>query len=389
MIDSEKYNNLNNEIWKPIIEFSGYEVSNFGRVRSIDRFINRRDYKSLITGKLMSIFIDKNGYASVSTSNNKKIIVSKIVAKYFIKNHENKKFIKHKDGDKSNSVNNLEWTNDYCKHLKNESERKLAVDEYFSGKSCEEISLKYNVSRKTIGNWIKEFNREARKNSGWRDFDKIKKVVNEYLNGARTTELAKKYKSTRTIPTWVKEMGFTPILYSEKMGYNKDLKDKIIKLYKEKNLTCLDISKHLNIKEFFVYSVIKTFLRKEGDFNTIKLRGGRGRYYGAKGSIETRFGIIRFDSLYERDRIINNSKDTSINSMSRCKFKIKYNDTLGNEHKYNPDFIIETDKSIIIEEVKRMLMMYNNDLKHKSAINFCTEKGYSFRVITEKEIYEK
>jgi hypothetical protein len=118
--------------------------------------------------------------------------------------------------------------------------------------------------------------------------------------------------------------------------------------------------------------------------------GGRGRYYGSKGSVETRFGVLRYDSFYERDRIIQNSRDCSIKNMERCKFKIKYIDNLSISHIYKPDFFIEnTDNSFVVEEVKPTSMLYsnNNQFKHEFAIKYCMKKDYIFRVITEKEIY--
>uniref|UniRef100_UPI00352A866B NUMOD4 domain-containing protein n=1 Tax=Aerococcus urinaeequi TaxID=51665 RepID=UPI00352A866B len=55
----DKYNR-NNEVWKPIVGFSGYEVSNFGRVKSLDRTITRKDgTKQFCKGVIMKQTPDK------------------------------------------------------------------------------------------------------------------------------------------------------------------------------------------------------------------------------------------------------------------------------------------------------------------------------------------
>lgn len=379
MINVKNNKQFTFESWKPITGFDGYEISNYGMVR------NKK-------GTFLNGYKNSKGYIIVCL-NKKNKMLRNLVVKEFLPNEDNKKYINHKDGDLSNSsVFNLEWTNECYKYKKSELDRKLAVDDYFKGMSCQEISIKYSVNRKTIGNWIRGFNKKARKNSGWRDFDKINSLVKEYVNGSRTKELAKKYNvCTRTVSSWVKEKGVKPILYSEKMGYTNELKQNIINLYNKNNLTCNDISVLLKLKRFFVYSVVKSYFRENGDYSGIKIMGGRGKYYGSKGSIETRFGLIRYDSLYERDRIIQNSRDFNIKSMERCKIKIKYFNLLLEPHIYKPDFLIQKiDNSIIIEEVKptSMLNKYDNSFKHEFAIKYCNENGYKFRVVTEKEIYE-
>ena len=73
---------MQNEIWKVINNYNGYyEVSNFGRVRSITRKIERTDpndidKKRLFTykGKLIPFWITKKGYCrcTLNINGNKK-----------------------------------------------------------------------------------------------------------------------------------------------------------------------------------------------------------------------------------------------------------------------------------------------------------------------------
>ena len=106
------------EIWKTIEGFEEYEVSTFGRVRSIDRTytdsIGRCYHKK---GKILklAIQVDEYGYKQVMAglSHNKKayrLLVHRLVAKTFIPNPNNYPEVNHKDEDSTNNhVDNLEW----------------------------------------------------------------------------------------------------------------------------------------------------------------------------------------------------------------------------------------------------------------------------------------
>lgn len=103
------------EIWKPIVGYEGYyEVSNLGRVRSIDRFVidktGRRQFKK---GTLLNYRQDRQGYCIVSLSISRKYktkCVHTLVADAFIQNPDGLPQVNHKDEDKSNNVvDNLEW----------------------------------------------------------------------------------------------------------------------------------------------------------------------------------------------------------------------------------------------------------------------------------------
>ena len=57
------------EFWKPMAEFNGtYEVSNLGRVRSIERYINTRTYPA----QIMKPFIGNNDCLMVKLRDGKK-----------------------------------------------------------------------------------------------------------------------------------------------------------------------------------------------------------------------------------------------------------------------------------------------------------------------------
>lgn len=106
------------EIWKPVVGYEGlYEVSNLGRVRSVDRYVSfgrwgDNGQTRFRKSHLLSPKIDE-GYYRVALSKDgvKKLFkVHRLVAQAFIPNPDNLPVVNHKDEDKSNNiVTNLEW----------------------------------------------------------------------------------------------------------------------------------------------------------------------------------------------------------------------------------------------------------------------------------------
>lgn len=106
------------EIWKPVPRYKGwYEVSSFGRVRSLPRYFKHRDSKVFYQGgilipnrshKYYYVFLSKNGVR-------KKHYIHSLVLKAFKRcrlEGDKRLCCNHKDGNKlNNHVNNLEWSN--------------------------------------------------------------------------------------------------------------------------------------------------------------------------------------------------------------------------------------------------------------------------------------
>ena len=97
------------EIWKDIEDYEGYQVSNFGRVRSLDRYNSRGWW---IKGCILKPTMDKKGYLTVGLSKNnqrKTFKVHRLVALHFIPNIENKPEIDHINTIKTD---NTVWLNE-------------------------------------------------------------------------------------------------------------------------------------------------------------------------------------------------------------------------------------------------------------------------------------
>jgi len=98
------------EIWKDIDGYNGlYQVSNLGRVKSLDRFSGNK----FVRGQFLKGEISNRGYLRVSLHNNKKVkvyTVHRLVAEAFLPNPLCKPCVDHIDTDKSNNtVMNLRW----------------------------------------------------------------------------------------------------------------------------------------------------------------------------------------------------------------------------------------------------------------------------------------
>jgi hypothetical protein len=106
------------EQWKPVLGYEGlYEVSDQGRVRSVDRWLNCRDgQRQWHRGKLLKQLDNGNGYQGVALSNTckgtkpKRFYVHFLVLDTFVGPRPDKHQAAHGDGDRSNNrLSNLRW----------------------------------------------------------------------------------------------------------------------------------------------------------------------------------------------------------------------------------------------------------------------------------------
>jgi hypothetical protein len=102
------------EEWKAISGYDGiYEISSFGRVKSLSRVVYYGKRSRITKSIIMKPSSHRQGYELVSLSiNNKRktFLVSRLVAFEFISNPRELKEVNHIDGNKENNrVDNLEW----------------------------------------------------------------------------------------------------------------------------------------------------------------------------------------------------------------------------------------------------------------------------------------
>lgn len=141
---------LEQEVWKDCVDYEGsYQVSDLGRVRSLDRILrNGRKCK----GQIIKRQIDRYGYMYVDFVN-KKQKVHQLVAKSFIPNEGNKPTVNHKDEVKTNNrKTNLEWftVNEQNKHSKGIPINIMYDSNVLSFKSLREASDFLNIDRRKL-----------------------------------------------------------------------------------------------------------------------------------------------------------------------------------------------------------------------------------------------
>jgi hypothetical protein len=100
--------------WRPVVGFSGYEVSDTGLVRSIDRTMHKLNKWGTVTphlykGRMIKPWITKDGYFQLELNHGKKMVVHRLVAMAFVPGDFGLT-VNHKNGNKTdNRPDNLEW----------------------------------------------------------------------------------------------------------------------------------------------------------------------------------------------------------------------------------------------------------------------------------------
>lgn len=125
------------EIWKDIKDFEGmYQVSNLGRIRSLDRVIFNKQNKLLRKCKLMTTSLNSSGYPHVRLSKDGKgttFRIHRLVAIHFLENPNNYEIVNHIDSNKTNNkISNLEW----CSELDNRLHARNIFNDTAYGEEC-------------------------------------------------------------------------------------------------------------------------------------------------------------------------------------------------------------------------------------------------------------
>lgn len=128
------------EEWRDVVGYEGlYEVSNLGRVRSVDRQLKYRDSYRTVKGIYIQQLYEPYGHLFVrlcKEGKKKQTYVHRLVAQAFIPNPDNLPCINHKNEiPDDNRVENLEWctvayNNTYGRRIEKEIETKVRNGKY-------------------------------------------------------------------------------------------------------------------------------------------------------------------------------------------------------------------------------------------------------------------
>ena len=158
------------ELWLPIPGFRFYEVSNIGRIRSIDHISSKMSRWGIaidffIKGKILKENKVKNSggyYSKILCENGKKttVMVHRVVALAFCEGFKPGLVVNHKNGIRTdNRASNLEWVT-YSQNV------------IYS-------RIKFRTKGKSLG------------------IDKALEIIKKAGTGSRVTDLAKEYSVTR------------------------------------------------------------------------------------------------------------------------------------------------------------------------------------------------
>jgi len=141
---------LNDEVWVDIIGYHGYQVSNKGRVRSLNR-------KYRYGVKILLPKID-NGYFRYTLYKDKKknlILAHRLVAKHFIPNDNTERiFVNHINKLKSdNSVENLEWVTVSENNLHSSMDKDKNLPYIYRIKDKFSVVISYNKVPNRLGHF--------------------------------------------------------------------------------------------------------------------------------------------------------------------------------------------------------------------------------------------
>lgn len=160
------------EIWKDIYfeengviwDYRGYyQVSNLGKIKSLERKIWNGKVHYTRQEKIMKPTKNKNGYQLIGlkiNKNEKKFLVHRLVAIHFIQNPNNKPQVNHEDGNKENCcVSNLTWvTNgENQKHAYKIGLKKIGEEEKQRFRKRNKEHEKKIIQYDKQGNFIREW----------------------------------------------------------------------------------------------------------------------------------------------------------------------------------------------------------------------------------------
>lgn len=177
---------MENEQWRDINGYEGwYQVSNLGRVKSLDRIVDHVSKNGLRSsmmrrGHIFKLVLSTAKYPTTTLSKHskiKKFLVHRLVAEAFIPKIEGKDIVNHKDSNPQNShVSNLEW----CTYSENnihamESGRShLRILDHTQVKTIRSIYRKTHIKSIDLANYFKISFRQLRRIANGYSYSHIK-----------------------------------------------------------------------------------------------------------------------------------------------------------------------------------------------------------------------
>lgn len=159
------------EIWKDLKNYEGlYKVSSCGRIISTKRYKKEAKYGHNTPKGYKFFIISKN-------KKTKSVLMHRIIAETFIPNPENKPYINHINGDRSdNRVENLEWCTER-ENVSHQNVRRRKTSKYV-GVSWNKLNCKWaaTININKTNYWLGLHNTEESARQAYET------KLNEYLS---------------------------------------------------------------------------------------------------------------------------------------------------------------------------------------------------------------
>lgn len=246
------------EIWKDVKMFENvYQVSNFGNIRSKDRYVNGKNgHMVLRKGRLRKLQSIKCGYLGVMLvvdSVYRMFYIHRLVAEAFLPNPESLPCINHKD---CNKHNNLVWVNEdgtvdesksnieWCTYKYNSNyeptkqKQKDALLKKYGYESEEERIEERKRKRKEYYEEHRDEISERERVYRDKNRDKLRAGYKEYYKNNRDKKLA-----------WMKEHYSTPEEKEKRREKNRKFREKF-PLYNKLYLECYQTGDFTPLKEY-------------------------------------------------------------------------------------------------------------------------------------------
>lgn len=162
-----------NEVWKDIKGYEGYyQISNKGKVKSLERRREGKGEKGILKERLLKTTVNSDGYPLVKLyqkGKGKSIKVHRLVVEAFIREDDSKEYISHIDGNKeNNNVTNLErcTPSENIVHAYNNELNPVRLDLNKEQLKCmyidkcmdvKVIADKFNCSVTSVRNYLKKY----------------------------------------------------------------------------------------------------------------------------------------------------------------------------------------------------------------------------------------
>lgn len=195
-----------------------------------------------------------------------------------------------------------------------------------------------------------------------------------------------------TVRRWLEASGVS-IRYS-RPTYAAEIRDRAIDLYVNEQMSCAAVARAIGLETFTVKQWVKDaqVVRTMSEAASLAILRGdlRAHSTGKMWHVSSKTGRKTLaESSLEYLRMEAIDKDESVASWGRCLHRIPFTDPNGKARHYIPDLTIEyRNGSTHIEEVKPISRLSDQMTQSKiaAAINWCSDRGLIFRIISEKDV---